>query len=60
MEIAQTTNSKITIEEVDGLKLNGMKGAIAKVCGSSLSGTDIKNLEIELSKNGKNYIEFKI
>ena len=41
MKTAVIDNDKIIVKNVDDIKLNGRKGAIVKVIGCGLCGSDI-------------------
>ena len=52
MKTAQVNNDKIIIRESDDIKLNGRKGAIVKVLGCGLCGSDIVKFKHNLVHNG--------
>lgn len=52
MKIAVIDNDKILIKNVDDLILGDRKGAIVKVLGSGLCGSDIVKFREHISKNG--------
>lgn len=52
MKIAIIDNDKILIKNVDDLALGDRKGAIVKVLGSGLCGSDIIKFREHISKNG--------
>ena len=52
MKTAQVSGEKIVIKEVDDLKLYGHKGAIVKVLGCGLCGSDIVKYKHNLIKDG--------
>ena len=52
MKTAQVIDKKIVIKEVSDLKLNGKKGAIVKVLGCGLCGSDIVKFKHNIVKNG--------
>lgn len=52
MKIAVIDNDKILIKDVDDLALGDRKGAIVKVLGSGLCGSDIVKFREHISKNG--------
>ena len=52
MKTAQVENGKLIIKEVENEKLNGRKGAIVRVLGCGLCGSDIVKLRHNLVKNG--------
>lgn len=52
MKIAVIDDDKITIKSTENLKLNGKKGAIVKVLGCGLCGSDIVKFREKISKNG--------
>ena len=52
MKTAQVNGEKIVIKEVDDLKLNGRKGAIVKVLGCGLCGSDIVKFKHSIVKDG--------
>ena len=52
MKTAQVLDNKIIIKEVDDLTLNGKKGAIVKVLGCGLCGSDIVKFRENLVHNG--------
>jgi len=52
MKIAQINGEKIVLNETEDLKLNGEKGAIVKVLGCGLCGSDIVKFKHKISKNG--------
>ena len=52
MKTAQVNGEKIVIKEVDDLKLNERKGAIVKVLGCGLCGSDIVKFKHNIVKDG--------
>lgn len=52
MKTAQVNGEKIVIKEVETLKLNGRKGAIVKVLGCGLCGSDIVKFRHNIVKDG--------
>ena len=52
MKTAQVSGEKIVIKEVDDLKLNSSKGAIVRVLGCGLCGSDIVKFRHKLVKDG--------
>ncbi|MBR1424312.1 alcohol dehydrogenase catalytic domain-containing protein [bacterium] len=52
MKTAQIENDILVIKEIDNEKLNGRKGAIVKVFGCGLCGSDIVKLTQHLKKDG--------
>lgn len=52
MKIAIIDDDKITVKSAENLKLNGQKGAIVKVLGCGLCGSDIVKFREKISKNG--------
>ncbi len=52
MKVAQINNENITINEIDDINLNGQKGAIVRVLGCGLCGSDIVKFKHKISKNG--------
>lgn len=52
MKIAQVNGNKIVIKEAEELKLNGRKGAIVKVLGCGLCGSDIVKFKHNIVKDG--------
>lgn len=52
MKIAQINGEKIILNETEDLRLNGKKGAIVKVLGCGLCGSDIVKFKHKISKNG--------
>ena len=52
MKTAQVNGDKIVVKEVDDIKLNGRKGAIVKVLGCGLCGSDIVKFKHELVHDG--------
>lgn len=52
MKTAQVNGNKIVIKEVDDLKLNDHKGAIVKVLGCGLCGSDIVKFKHGIVKDG--------
>lgn len=52
MKIAVIDNNKIVVKNSDKLKLNGRQGAIVKVLGCGLCGSDIVKLKEKISPNG--------
>ena len=52
MKIAVINNDKIIIDNTQDLKLNGKKGAVVKVLGCGLCGSDIVKFVHKISKNG--------
>ena len=52
MKTAQINGEKIVIKEIDDLKLDGRKGAIVKVLGCGLCGSDIVKFKHKIAKDG--------
>lgn len=52
MKTAQVENDKIVIKNVDDIKLDGRKGAIVKVLGCGLCGSDIVKFREKIVHNG--------
>ena len=52
MKTAQVNGNKIVIKEAEDLKLNGRKGAIVKVLGCGLCGSDIVKFRHNIVKDG--------
>lgn len=52
MKTAQVNGEKIVIKEIDDLKLNGRRGAIVKVLGCGLCGSDIVKFKHKIAKDG--------
>ncbi len=52
MKTAQIQNGKIVVEEMEDLKLDGKKGAIVKVIGCGLCGSDIVKFREKLVPDG--------
>jgi len=52
MKTAQVNGNKIVIKEVDDIKLNNRKGAIVKVLGCGLCGSDIVKFKHNIVKDG--------
>lgn len=52
MKIAVIDNEKIIVKNVEDIKLNSRKGAIVKVLGCGLCGSDIVKFVHKISKNG--------
>ena len=52
MKTAQVYNDKIILTKTDDIKLNGRKGAIVKVLGCGLCGSDIVKFRHKIAKNG--------
>ena len=52
MKTAQVKQDKIIIKDVDNIKLDGRKGAIVKLRGCGLCGSDIVKLTQHISKDG--------
>ncbi len=52
MKTAQVYQNKIIIKEVDDIQLNGKKGAIVKVLGCGLCGSDIVKFRHKIVQNG--------
>ncbi len=52
MKTAQVDNEKIMIKEIDDIKLSGKKGAIVKVLGCGLCGSDIVKFRHKIVKDG--------
>ena len=52
MKIAVINSDKIVLQEVENIKLNNKKGAIVKVLGCGLCGSDIVKFTHKISKNG--------
>ena len=53
MKVAQINNENITINEIDDINLNGQKGAIVRVLGCGLCGSDIVKFKHKISKVSK-------
>ena len=51
MKTAQVNGNKIVIKNVEELKLNGRKGAIVKVLGCGLCGSDIVKFKHNIVKD---------
>lgn len=52
MKTAQVENEKIVVKEVEDIKLDGRKGAIVKVLGCGLCGSDIVKFREKIVHNG--------
>lgn len=52
MKTAQVENDKIAVKEVEDIKLGGRKGAIVKVLGCGLCGSDIVKFREKIVHNG--------
>ena len=52
MKTAQIYKENIIVKNVDNIKLNGRKGAIVKVLGCGLCGSDIVKFKHKISKDG--------
>ena len=52
MKTAQINGEKIVIKEVEDIKLNGKKGAIVRVLGCGLCGSDIVKFKHKISPDG--------
>ena len=52
MKIAIRNDNKIIVKETDDIELNGKKGAIVKVLGCGLCGSDIVKFIHKIAKNG--------
>lgn len=52
MKTAVIDNDKIIVKNVDDIKLNGRKGAIVKVIGCGLCGSDIVKFVHKIAKSG--------
>jgi len=52
LKTAQVENDILVIKEIDDEKLAGRKGAVVRVLGCGLCGSDIVKLKQHLSKNG--------
>ena len=52
MKIAVIDNDKIVVKDAEDLELKGRKGAIVKVLGSGLCGSDIVKFREHISHNG--------
>ena len=52
MKTAQVNGEKIVIKEIDDLKLNGRRGAIVKILGCGLCGSDIVKFKHKIAKDG--------
>ena len=52
MKTAQVNGDKIVIKEIETLTLNGKKGAIVKVLGCGLCGSDIVKFKHGIAKDG--------
>ncbi|MCQ2744680.1 MAG: alcohol dehydrogenase catalytic domain-containing protein [bacterium] len=52
MKTAQINDDKIVIKEIENIKLDGRKGAIVKVLGCGLCGSDIVKFRHKISPNG--------
>lgn len=52
MKTAQVNNEKIIIKETEDVKLDGRKGAIVKVLGCGLCGSDIVKFRHKIVKDG--------
>lgn len=52
MKTAQVNGEKIVIKEIDDMKLNGRKGAIVRVLGCGLCGSDIVKFKHKIVHDG--------
>ena len=52
MQVAQVQDDKIIIQDRDDIKLDGRKGAIVKVLGCGLCGSDIVKFKNKIAQNG--------
>ena len=52
MKTAQINGEKIVIKEIDDIKLDGRKGAIVRVLGCGLCGSDIVKFKHKIAKDG--------
>ena len=52
MKIAEIKNEQVTLKEVPKIELEGKKGAIVKVLGCGLCGSDIVKLREHISPEG--------
>ena len=52
MKTAQIENDKIVVKEIDDIKLDNRRGAIVKVLGCGLCGSDIVKFKHKIVKNG--------
>ena len=52
MKTAQVENDKIVVKEIEDIKLNGRKGAIVRVLGCGLCGSDIVKFREKIVHNG--------
>lgn len=52
MKVAQINNDNIIVNVLEDLKLNGRKGAIVKILGCGLCGSDIVKFKHNLAQNG--------
>lgn len=52
MRTAQVNGDKIVIKEIDDIKLNGRKGAVIKVLGCGLCGSDIVKFKHKIVHDG--------
>ncbi len=52
MKTAQVNGEKIVIKEIDDMNLNGRKGAIVRVLGCGLCGSDIVKFKHKIVKDG--------
>ena len=52
MKTAQVSNEKIMIKEINDIKLDGRKGAVVKVLGCGLCGSDIVKFKHKIVKDG--------
>lgn len=52
MKTAQVNGNKIVVKEVDDLKLNGRKGAVVRVLGCGLCGSDIVKFKHKIAQDG--------
>ena len=52
MKTAQINGEKIIIKEIENIKLNNRKGAIVRVIGCGLCGSDIVKFKHKISKDG--------
>ena len=52
MKVAQVKNNKIAIDEIEEVKLGEKKGAIVKILGCGLCGSDIVKFKHALAQDG--------
>ncbi len=52
MRCAQVNNEKIIVKDIEEIKLNGKKGAVVKVLGCGLCGSDIVKFKHKIVNNG--------